>query len=70
MTYDKVSFYIRDDFSDKGEYIEQRNIVRGDVYGLRNYILQFMETAENKRKMFGKLYISLPECNNAAFAYT
>ena len=45
MTYDKVSFYIRDDFSGKGEYIEQRNIVRGDVYGLRNYILQFMETA-------------------------
>ena len=25
---------------------------------------------ENKRKIFGKLYISLPECNNAAFAYT
>ena len=65
---DKVSFYIRSDFGEK-DIIEHRWIVRGDSFGLRHYIIQFMETHEKKRKHFAKLYIPAPKYEAGAFAY-
>jgi len=66
---DTVSFYIRSDFGEK-DCVERRRIERGDVYCLRHYILQFMQTSPNKRRIFGKLYMPLPKYENiAAFAY-
>ncbi len=65
---DKVSFYIRSDFGGKDD-IEYRWIIRGDICGLRHYIVQFMQTHEKKRKNFRKLYIPLPQNEPGAFAY-
>ncbi len=65
---DKVSFYIRSDFGVK-DHIEYRWIARGDSWGLRHYIVKFMQTHEKKRKNFRKLYIPLPQNEPGAFAY-